>query len=63
MKSTSDEEIIRILQDFQPKINKSLQNTFFQDREDLEQEIKIKIIEKLATTKFNKGPSLWELLD
>ena len=36
-----------ILNDFQGKINAQLRSVPFQDREDLEQEIKIKIIEKM----------------
>lgn len=63
MKHINSEELINILEEFQPKIKKSLKNTNFQDREDLEQEINIKIIEKLTTVKFNAPPSIWDLLE
>lgn len=54
-----NDEILSILNDFQPKIKMSLKNTSFQDREDLEQEINTKIIEKLKTVEFKESPSLW----
>lgn len=56
------DEIISILNDFQPKIKKSLNKTPFQDREDLEQEINVKIIEKLNSVEFQENPSFWSLL-
>lgn len=63
MKKADSEEVINIIERFQPKIKKSLSNTNYQDREDLEQEIKVKIIEKLTNIKFNDCPSIWELLE
>lgn len=59
---TKNEEIISIINDFQPKIKKSLRETSFQDREDLEQEINMKIIEKMNTVKFRESPSFWSFL-
>lgn len=56
------DEIISILRDFQPKIKKSLNKTPFQDREDLEQEINTRIIEKLNSVEFKESPSFWSFL-
>lgn len=56
-------EVEAILEQFNPKIKKCLQNTHFQEREDLEQEIKLKIIEKINCIKVNNPPSFWTLLD
>ncbi|KGX84362.1 hypothetical protein N784_13580, partial [Pontibacillus litoralis JSM 072002] len=38
------------------QIKKSLANTSFEEREDLEQEIKLKIVEKLYTVEFSDTP-------
>lgn len=55
-------DVVDILEKFKPKIKKSIKNTNYQDRDDLEQEISMKIIEKLDTINFNDCPSLWKLL-
>ena len=55
-----NEETITIIENFIPKIKQCLHNTDFQEREDLEQEIKLKIIEKLATVEFQDAPSFWD---
>ena len=55
-----NEETLTIIENFIPKIKQCLHNTDFQEREDLEQEIKLKIIEKLATVKFQDAPSFWD---
>lgn len=52
-------ELNDILDKFEYKIKKSLKNTNYQEREDLEQEIKLKIMEKISSVKFNKPPSFW----
>ncbi|MCK6207085.1 hypothetical protein ACQCVH_11415 [Bacillus infantis] len=39
------EEVLDMLESLTPKIKKSLKNTHYQDREDLEQEIKLKVLE------------------
>ncbi|WP_010095563.1 helix-turn-helix domain-containing protein [Ornithinibacillus scapharcae] len=57
-----DEDVMYILEKFDPKIKRSLSSTTYQEREDLEQEIKIKIIEKLSTVKFKDSPRFWDLL-
>lgn len=53
------EEAFRQLQ---PKINKSLYYTNFQDREDLEQELKMKITECINDDVFDKTPGFWEFV-
>lgn len=55
--------LVDILDSFKPKIKKSLRNTDYQDREDLEQEIIMKIIEKYPSINHHDCPSLWELLE
>ncbi|MEB2280560.1 hypothetical protein LAV73_11185 [Lysinibacillus xylanilyticus] len=56
----SNEETLTIIENFIPKIKQCLYNTEYQEREDLEQEIKLKIIEKLATVRFQDPPSFWD---
>lgn len=55
--------LVDILDSFKPKIKKSLRNTDYQDREDLEHEIIMKIIEKYHSINYHDCPSLWELLE
>ncbi|MGE8001438.1 hypothetical protein ACQKOF_22865 [Lysinibacillus sp. NPDC093190] len=55
-----NEETLTIIENFIPKIKQCLHNTDYQEREDLEQEIKLKIIEKLATVRFQDAPSFWD---
>lgn len=55
-----NEDTLTIIENFIPKIKQCLHNTDFQEREDLEQEIKLKIIEKLATVEFQNAPSFWD---
>ncbi|TQR31745.1 hypothetical protein C7Y47_14110 [Lysinibacillus sphaericus] len=55
-----NEDTLTIIENFIPKIKQCLHNTDFQEREDLEQEIKLKIIEKLATVEFQDAPSFWD---
>jgi hypothetical protein len=51
------------LQLLEPKIKKSLSQTSYQEREDLEQEIKLKMIEKYHNHKFNEAPKFWDLIN
>ncbi|KOS63840.1 hypothetical protein [Lysinibacillus sp. FJAT-14222] len=55
-----NEETLTIIENFIPKIKQCLHITDYQEREDLEQEIKLKIIEKLTTVKFQDAPSFWD---
>lgn len=52
-----------ILNDFQPKINYNLQRVPLHERDDLEQEIKMKIIEKVNfLLEENHTPGFWEFI-
>lgn len=55
-------EIEQTLMNFDLKIKKCLYQTNLSEREDLCQEIKLKIIEKLMYIEFEDFPSFWELL-
>ncbi|MCC2248969.1 hypothetical protein JUJ52_03225 [Virgibacillus sp. AGTR] len=55
-------DVSELIEDFNWKIKQSLNNTSYQDREDLEQEIKLKIIEKIYTVEFNDPPTLWDFI-
>ncbi|MEA0564506.1 hypothetical protein [Lysinibacillus irui] len=60
MENNYNEETLMIIENFTPKIKQCLHQTSYQEREDLEQEIKLKIIEKLATQEFNDTLSFWD---
>ncbi|MBJ8056603.1 hypothetical protein JDS87_33490, partial [Bacillus cereus] len=47
---------------FTPMIKKKLQNTAYQEREDLEQELYIKLIEKVDWLIYQEGPGFWEFI-
>lgn len=51
------------IQKLQPKIKKSLHSTKFQEREDLEQELNMKITECFHNNVFKSTPGFWEFLD
>ncbi|RTZ55917.1 hypothetical protein EKO25_10625 [Bacillus sp. SAJ1] len=51
-----------VLDLFEKKIKKSLHNTPFQHREDLEQEIKIKIFEKINIINSINPPGFFDFL-
>lgn len=58
----TNKEIEQTIIDFDSKIKKCLYQTNLSEREDLSQEIKLKIIEKLMFIEFRDFPSFWELL-
>lgn len=60
LNSCNYEEILRI---FKFKICSCLQNTPYQEREDLEQEIKMKIFEKVDVINALEVPGFFEFLD
>lgn len=51
--------IIEVLDSMQPKIKKSLQNTSFQEQEDLKQEIYLKVVHAIKTRRI-QPLNLWE---
>jgi hypothetical protein len=58
-----DKDIEDLLEDFQYKISYSLHNTSFHERQDLEQELKMKIIEKMMYLNLETSiPGFWEFL-
>lgn len=54
--------IIEILNSMDPKIKKVLKNTKPQERENLEQEIKLKILESVERNSFEDTPGFWDFL-
>ncbi|ANB57049.1 response regulator [Anoxybacillus sp. B7M1] len=59
----SPEEIVQILEQFEGKIQKNLKQTAYQEREDLAQEIRLKIIEKLINLEFSETLSFWSFIE
>lgn len=61
-KKLSKEELIDLIDSLNPKIKKSLKNTHYQDRNDLEQDIKLKIIESYEKIAAIEAPNFEEFL-
>jgi quinol monooxygenase YgiN len=61
-KKLSKEELVDLIDSLNPKIKKSLKNTNYQDRNDLEQEIKLKIIESYEKIAAIDAPNFEEFL-
>ncbi|MBM7717700.1 hypothetical protein JOC94_004731 [Bacillus thermophilus] len=57
-----DEEIELILQILDNRIKKHIRQTIPDEREDLEQEIKIKIIDKISILKNEYTPGFFEFI-
>lgn len=58
----AEKDIEKLIEAFSPKIRKTLRNTAWQEREDLEQEIKIKIFEKCTIFQNMEIPGFFEFL-
>ncbi|AUD24542.1 MULTISPECIES: hypothetical protein [Bacillus] len=56
-------EFEEIIEMFSPKINKCIQNTPFQERENIEQEIKIKILEKIPVLQDITAPTFFDFIE
>ncbi|MFD0768959.1 hypothetical protein ACFQZ1_08555 [Bacillus sp. CGMCC 1.60114] len=52
-----------IIKDFSPKIRKSLRNVAVQERDDMEQEIKMKIFEKFEVLQNVAAPTFFEFVE
>ncbi|MFF1995383.1 hypothetical protein ACFVWC_30125 [Bacillus mycoides] len=52
-----------IVSGFAPRINKCLKNTPIQEREDLEQEIKLKIYEKMHVINNLAAPNFFDFVE
>lgn len=57
-----EKEIEKLLENFTPMIKSKLNNTSYQEREDLEQELKMKICEKAEMLLCQKVPGFWEFI-
>jgi hypothetical protein len=58
----SQEKLEEILTSFEGHIYNNLNKTSYLEREDLAQEIRLKIIEKFYSSHLQKIPSFWEVL-
>ena len=54
-------EIIDLISTMEPKIIKSLTNTSYQEKEDLKQEIYLKIIEIIKKGNIKDVPGFWDM--
>lgn len=61
--SLNEYEVVEIIEAFKPKIKKSLYNTTPNEREDLEQEIKLKIVEKIHDIYSNDVPGFFQFIN
>jgi DNA-directed RNA polymerase specialized sigma24 family protein len=55
------EAMLAILQRFQPKIERSLYQTSYEEREDLRQHLCLKVMEAVHNYRVQPAPSFWEL--
>lgn len=60
---SKEETFQKVIADFEPKIKKVLVNTPAQERDDLEQELKIKIYQKMKTLEEIDAPGFIDFLD
>lgn len=51
------EDVIKLME---PKIKKTMYTISANSREDIEQEVKLKIIESIDNIKFDETPGFWE---
>ncbi len=56
----NDEAIEQVIEIFTPKIKKTLLQTDIQNREDLEQELRIKLMSLIRTYDLNEVMGFWE---
>lgn len=59
-KSKNPEAVLAIIQKFSPKLKQSLYQTSQQDREDLEQDLILKMIEIIYRYNLESTPGFWE---
>ncbi|RNA67662.1 helix-turn-helix domain-containing protein [Alteribacter keqinensis] len=58
-----EESTLKIIGKIEPKIRKSLYQTDVQERENLEQELRIKTMKVVQSFDTQKVPGFWEWLD
>ncbi|MBA9026957.1 MULTISPECIES: hypothetical protein [Bacillaceae] len=63
MQKFSKQELMEMVDSLKPKIKKSLQNVAYADREDLEQELMLKIIESYEKIAGLNAPNFEEFLN
>lgn len=61
-KNEDEEAILFLIQKFSPKIMRSLQQTSYQEQEDLQQEIHLKIIEAVRKYDLEHIPDIWNFI-
>lgn len=59
----SEEDARQIIEIFKPKINKTLYQTSFNNREDVNQELKLKLLEVIKDYDLDKAVGFWEFRD
>lgn len=62
-KNEDEEAILFLIQKFSPKIMRSLQQTTYQEQEDLQQEIHLKIIEAVRKYDLEHIPDIWNFIN
>ncbi|MGM9965912.1 MULTISPECIES: helix-turn-helix domain-containing protein [unclassified Rummeliibacillus] len=64
VKSKNDSKaVVKILNAFKPKINKTLKQTRFQYRSDLDQELQLKLVTIIKKYDVEKLDGFWEFYD
>lgn len=56
-----NDEIVELIKLIEPKVLKSLSNTKFQERDDLKQELDLKMVQTLKQGSINKVMGFWDL--
>ncbi|MBM7095738.1 helix-turn-helix domain-containing protein [Bacillus sp. H-16] len=59
----NEESTLKIIQKLEPKIRKSLYQTDFQERDNLEQELRIKTMTIVHSFDTSNVPGFWDWLD
>lgn len=62
-KNEDEEAILFLIHKFAPKIMRSLQQTTYQEQEDLRQEIHLKIIEAVRKYDLEQIPDIWNFIN
>lgn len=60
-KKMENDEIVELIKLIEPKVLKSLSNTKFQERDDLKQELDLKMVQTLKQGSINKVMGFWDL--
>ncbi|SDH24220.1 hypothetical protein SAMN05192534_10311 [Alteribacillus persepolensis] len=56
------EDVMELLRELEPSISYSLRETKKQDREDLKQEMIVKMLEKREQIGYSDAPGFWEFI-